>query len=174
MTIKNAPLSLKITPSLKGKLQKIAKEKDTSLNDMSSQIFAEFVENYELEQVKDDEIPSAEELRSLIEKKEEVLINEYHNKIKATIRDMAHSACDGMAFDLFKGDNLSSHQKKIILTSLVNKLTSLGYFTHIFTKDSKIGTFPIKADYLAISITEENINHFKAEEEKNQEIKTDC
>lgn len=124
MSPKYAAINIRVLEELKDSLQKIAKKKDTSLNDVTSTVLAEFVENYELEQVKNDEIPSAAEAKKLVVIQREKNLQEALNLVKSRIKEMIDDAGDYTSVAANEIENL-------FYDEIISELKKLNYSTYV-------------------------------------------
>lgn len=131
--IRNTPVSLRLPKALKDNIAEIAKKKDTSLNEVSIQALTEFVENYELEQVKDDEIPSAEQIKQQIKASKERITKSYKDSIKMQLSRMADNATETITTDIFCEDDGSYSLREEISKKIKEELENLGYYVFIYT-----------------------------------------
>ncbi len=134
---KTVTISIRTTEELKAELTKIAKEKDTSLNDVTSSVLAEFVENYKLEQVKDNEIPSAEQIKKQIKASRDRIIQSYKDSIKIQLSIMAENAQDTISTDIFRINNEPYELREEISSNIKKELEGLGYYVFIYDDKSE-------------------------------------
>lgn len=165
--IRNTPVSLRLPKVLKDNIAEIAKKKDTSLNEVSIQALTEFVENYELEQVKDDEIPSAEQIKKQIQASKDRITQSYKDGIKMQLAYMAENATDTTVTDMFCVNDGSHELRTEISNNIKSDLEKLGYFVFIYTDNSETNS-PYKFSILemVISLDPQTIDIHKEREKK--------
>lgn len=155
---KNTTLSLRINNNLKIKLREISQFENKSLNDLSTIIFTDFVNDYAIQQVKDDEIPTAEQAKEMIKSQREAIYQSSINLVKLKIKTMIEDADD---YTVIRKKELQLPFQQIQI-----ELQNLGYHVyvvqhHIVIGDVTLGEQSYYQGDVLISPKQDVISEFK-------------